>query len=82
MPPTPFHNSSEGSSHVPLGKGWIGDPCRQGGSWEERAGHEVIGGDEEEEEGAVDGVVGGPRVGKERQLSHDRVKIDLLYFTI
>ena len=27
------------------------------------------------EEGAVDGVVGGPRVGKERLLSHDRVKI-------
>ena len=67
---------------MPLGKSWIDDPCRQGGSWEERAGHEVIGGDEEGEEGAVDGVIGGPRGGKERQLSHDRVKIDLLYFTI
>ena len=28
------------------------------------------------EEGAVDGVVGGSRVGKERLLSHNRVKID------
>ena len=37
---------------------------------------------EDEEEGAVDGVVGGPRLGKERQLSHDRVKIESLYFTI
>ena len=61
----------EGSSHVPLGKGLIGDPRRQGGSWEERAGHEVIRGDEEGEEGVVDGVVGGPRVGKERQLSRE-----------
>ena len=56
---------------MPLGKGWIGDPRRQGGSWEERAGHEVIRGDEEGEEGVVDGVVGGPRVGKERQLSRE-----------
>ena len=82
IPPPPIHYSSEGSCHVPLGKGWIGDPGRQGGSWEERAGHEVNGGDEEGEEGAVDGVVGGPRLGKERQLSHDRVKIESLYFTI
>ena len=37
------------------------------------------GGDEEGEEGAVDGVIGGPRVGKERQLSHNGMKIDLLY---
>ena len=27
------------------------------------------------EEGAVDGVVGGPRVGKERQLPHNVLKI-------
>ena len=67
---------------MPLGKGWIGDPRRQGGSPEERAGHEVVGGDEEGEEGAVDGVVGGPRMGKEGPLSYNRVKIDLSYFTI
>ena len=67
---------------MPLGKGWIGDPGRQGGCWEEGAGHEIVGGDEEGEESAVDGVVGGPRMGKEGLLSYDRVKIDLLYFTI
>ena len=39
----------EGSSHVPLGKGWIGDPRRQGGSWEEGAGHEDGEGAEEGE---------------------------------
>ena len=61
---------------MPLGKGWIGDPRRQGGSREERAGNEVVGGDEEGEEGAVDGVAGGPWVGKERLLSYDCVKID------
>ena len=75
MPPTPFHNSSEGSSHVPLGKGWFGDPRRQRGCWEEGAGHEDGGGAEEGEESAMDGVVGGPRVGKERQLPHDVLKI-------
>ena len=75
IPPPPIHNSSEGSCHVPLGKGWIGDPGRQRGCWGKGAGHEIVGGDEEGEEGAVDGVVGGPRVGKERLLSHDRVKI-------
>ena len=74
IPPPPIHYSSEGSCHVPLGKGWIGDPGRQGGCWEEGAGHEIVGGDEEGEESAVDGVVGGPRVGKERLLSHDRIK--------
>ena len=56
---------------MPLGMGWIGDPRRQGGSLEEGAGHEIVGGDEEGEEGVVDGVVGGPRVGKERQLSRE-----------
>ena len=49
MPPTPFHNSSEGSSHVPLGKVSI----------------IAILLDEEGEEGTVDGAVGGSRVGKE-----------------
>ena len=39
------------------------------------------GGDEEGGEGVV-GVVGGPRVGKEKQLSHNGMNIDLLYFTI
>ena len=29
----------------------------------------------ENHKSAVDGVVGGPRVGKERLLSHDRIKI-------
>ena len=82
MPPTPFHNSSEGSSHVPLGKGWIGDPRRQEGSWEERAGHEIVGGDEGGEEGAVDGVVGRPRVGEERQLPHNVIKIVPIQNTI
>ena len=37
---------------------------------------------EEGEESAVDGVVGGPRMGKEGPLSYNRVKIDLLCFTI
>ena len=41
-------------------------------------GHEIIGGAEEQEEGTVDGVVGGSRVGKERLLPHNRMKIDLL----
>ena len=62
IPPPPLDNSSKGSSHVPLGKGWIGDPRRQGGSWEEGAGHEDGGGAEEGEESAMDGVVGGSRV--------------------
>ena len=75
IPPNPFHNSSQGSSHVPLGKGWFGDPRRQRGCWEEGAGHEDGGGAEEGEESAMDGVVGGPRVGKERQLPHNVLKI-------
>ena len=53
---------------MPLGKGWIGEPRRQGGSWEEGVGHEIVGGDEEGEEGAVG-------VGEERQLPHDIIKI-------
>ena len=67
---------------MPLGKGWIGDPRRQGGSREERAGNEVVGGDEEGEEGAVDGVVSGPRVGEERQLPHNVIKIVPIQNTI
>ena len=59
----------------PLGKGWIGNPRRQGVSWEEGASHEDGGGAEEGEESAMDGVVGGPRVGKERQLPHNVLKI-------
>ena len=47
----------------------------QRGCWEEGAGHEDGGGAEEGEEGAMDGVVGGPRVGKERQLPHNVLKI-------
>ena len=60
---------------MPLGKGWIGDPRRQGGSWEEGAGHEDGGGAEKGEESTMDGVDGGPRVGKERQLPHDVINI-------
>ena len=41
----------------------------------EGAGYEDGGGVEEGEEGAMDGVVGGPRVGKERQLPHNVLKI-------
>ena len=67
---------------MPLGMGWIGDPRRQEGSWEERAGHEIVGGDEGGEEGAVDGVVGRPRVGEERQLPHNVIKIVPIQNTI
>ena len=55
--------------------GWIGDPRRQGGSWEEGAGHEDGRGAEKGEESTMDGVDGGPRVGKERQLPHDVINI-------
>ena len=41
----------------------------------EGAGYEDGGGVEEGEESAMDGVVGGPRGGKERQLPHDVLKI-------
>ena len=41
----------------------------------EGAGYEDGGGAEEGEESAIDGVVGGPRVGKERQLPPDVLKI-------
>ena len=51
-----------------LGKNGIDHSRCEGGCLEEGGRHEAGGGDEEGEKGAVDGILVGARVGKERQL--------------
>ena len=58
----------KGAGHVPAGQGELVYPRRQGRCGVPPGGDEAGGAAEEGEEGAVDGVIGGPRVGKERQL--------------
>ena len=53
-----------------FGKGGLDHPGCQGSCGEEGGRHEAGGGDEEGEEGAVDGILGRARLGKERQLPY------------
>ena len=53
-----------------LGKGGLDHPCCQGSCREEGGRHEAGGGDEEGEEGPVDGVFVGAGLGQKRQLSY------------
>ena len=64
------NNSSQGSGYVSFGQGWPDHPCCQRSCGEERGCHEVGGGDEEGEEGTMDGVVVWAGLGKEGKLPH------------
>ena len=57
------------------------NPKREGGCQED-TGDADGGGDEERQESPVDGVLGRPRLGKERRVPQDACVISPLYFMI
>ena len=61
-----------------LGKGGLDNPGSEGGSRKEGGRHEAGGGDEEGEEGPVDGVPLRAWLGKKRQLSYTLVILNLM----
>ena len=67
---TDFNDGGEGAGNVSFGKGGLDHPGCQGSCGEEGGRHEAGGGDEEGEEGSVDGILGRARLGKERQLPY------------
>ena len=68
--PAAFVNiRSQGTGLMSLGQGRSDHPCSQGGSWKEGGRHEAGGGDEEGEEGPVDGLLVWARLGEKRKLS-------------
>ena len=64
------NDGSEGPGYVSLGQGRSDHSGCKGSCGEEGGGHEVGGGDEEGEEGPVDGVPVGARLGKTGQLPY------------
>ena len=58
---------------ISFGKGGLDHPGSEGGSRKEGGCHEAGGGDEEGEEGPVDGVPVGARLGKTGQLPYSGV---------
>ena len=70
VPTTFVNHGSQGTGLVSLGKSRIDHSRCEGGCWEEGGRHEAGGGDEEGEEGAVDGIFVGAWLGKERQLPY------------
>ena len=50
------------------GQGGADHPCSKGGGCQEDVGDADGGGDEEVQDSPVDGVLGRPRLGKERRL--------------
>ena len=62
------------------GQGGADHPCSEGGGCQEDGGDADGGGDEERQESPVDGVLGRPRLGKERRVPQDACVISQLYF--
>ena len=62
------------------GQGGADHPCWVGGGCQEDDGDADGGGDEEGQESPVDGVLGRPRLGKERRGPQDACVISQLYF--
>ena len=63
---------------ISFGKGGLDHTGCEGGSWKEGGRHEAGGGDEEGEEGPVDGVPVGARLGKTGQLSHTFINPNMI----
>ena len=75
---TDVNHGGEGAGFVSLGKGGLDHPGCEGGSRKEGGRHEAGGGDEEGEEGSVDGILGWARLGKRGQLSQTCVIPNLI----
>ena len=78
--PAAFCHGSKSSCYVLAGQGGADHPCSEGGGCQEDSGHADGGGDEEGQESPVDGVLGRPRLGKERRVPQDACVISQLYF--
>ena len=80
VPPVALHHGSESPGDVLAGQGGADHPCSEGGGCQEDGGDADGGGDEERQENPVDGVLGRPRLGKERRVPQDACVILQLYF--
>ena len=68
IPPSHLHLRSESTGHVHLGQGGPDLPSSEGGGGEKAGGDEIGGADEGGEEGAVDGLSSGTRLGEKRPM--------------
>ena len=80
VPPAALCHGSKSSCDVLAGQGGADHPCSEGGGCQEDGGDADGGGDEERQESPVDGVLGRPRLGKERRVPQDACVISQLYF--
>ena len=71
VPPAAFCHGSKSSGDMLAGQGGADHPCSEGGGCQEDGGDADGGGDEEGQESQVDGVLGKPRLGKERRVPQD-----------